>query len=149
MNLFTNQKQSHGCRKQMYGYQGIDGGRGDWDTGVDISARLHTKCISRSAVSDCVWQPHGLQPTRLFCPCNSPGKNTGVGNHSLLLGIFLTIADGDCSYEIKRCLLLGGKTMTNLDSILKSRNITLPTKVCLVKTMVFPVVMYRCERWGL
>ena len=56
-------------------------------------------------------------------------------------------ADGDCSYEIKRHLLLGRKTMTNLDSILKSRDITLPTKVCLVKAMVFPVVMYGCESW--
>ena len=56
-------------------------------------------------------------------------------------------ADGECSHEIKRCLLLGKKVMTNLDSILKSRDITLPTKVCLVKTMVFPVVMYRCESW--
>ena len=56
-------------------------------------------------------------------------------------------ADGDCSYEIKRCLLLGRKAMTNLDSILKSRDITLPTKVRLVKAMVFPVVMYRCESW--
>ena len=55
------------------------------------------------------------------------------------------IADGNCSHEIKRCLLLGRKIMTNLDSILKSRNITLPTKVCLVKAMVFPVVMYGCE----
>ena len=55
--------------------------------------------------------------------------------------------DGDCSHEIKRCLLLGRKVMTNLDSILKSRDITLPTKVCLVKAMVFPVVMYRCESW--
>ena len=54
-------------------------------------------------------------------------------------------ADGDCSHEIKRCLLLGRKAMTNLDSILKSRDITLPTKVCLVKAMVFPVVMYGCE----
>ena len=56
-------------------------------------------------------------------------------------------ADGDCSHEIKRCLLLGRKAMTNLDSILKSRDITLPTKVCLVKAMVFPVVMYGCESW--
>ena len=54
-------------------------------------------------------------------------------------------ADGDCSHEIKRCLLLGRKAMTNLDSILKSRDITLPTKVCLVKAMFFPVVMYGCE----
>ena len=57
------------------------------------------------------------------------------------------IADGDCSHEIKRRLLLGRKAMTNLDSILKSRDITLPTKVCLVKAMVFPVVMYGCESW--
>ena len=57
------------------------------------------------------------------------------------------IADGDCSHEIKRCLLLGRKVMTNLDSILKSRDISLPTKVHLVKAMVFPVVMYGCESW--
>ena len=56
-------------------------------------------------------------------------------------------ADGDCSHEIKRCLFLGRKVMTNLDSILKSRDITLPTKVHLVKAMVFPVVMYGCESW--
>ena len=56
-------------------------------------------------------------------------------------------ADGDCSHEIKRHLLLGRKAMTNLDSILRSRDITLPTKVCLVKAMVFPVVMYGCESW--
>ena len=56
-------------------------------------------------------------------------------------------ADGECSHEIKRCLLLGRKAMTNLDSILKSRDITSPTKVCLVKAMVFPVVMYGCESW--
>ena len=56
-------------------------------------------------------------------------------------------ADGDCSHEIKRCLLLGRKAMTNLDSILKGRDITLPTKVHLVKAMVFPIVMYGCESW--
>ena len=56
-------------------------------------------------------------------------------------------ADGDCSHEIKRCLLLGKKAMTNLESMLKSRDIILPTKVCLVKAMVFPVVMYDCESW--
>ena len=56
-------------------------------------------------------------------------------------------ADGDCSQEIKRYLLLGRKAMTNLDSILKNRDITLPTKVCLVKAMVFPVVIYECESW--
>ena len=60
---------------------------------------------------------------------------------------FKITTDVDCSHEIKRCLLLGRKVMTNLDSILKSRDITLPTKVRLVKTVVFPVVMYRCESW--
>ena len=59
------------------------------------------------------------------------------------------IADGDCSHEIKRCLLLGRKAMTNLDSILKSKDITLQTKVHLVKAMVFPVVMYECECWAI
>ena len=58
-------------------------------------------------------------------------------------------SDGDCSHEIKRHLLLGRKSMTNLDSILKSRDITLPTKVLIVKAMVFPVVMYGCERWAI
>ena len=64
----------------------------------------------------------------------------------IFLGSKIT-ADGDCSHEIKRRLLLRRKVMTNLDSILKSRDITLPTKVCLVKAMVFPVVMYGCESW--
>ena len=64
----------------------------------------------------------------------------------IFLGSTIT-ADGDCSHEIKRCLLLGRKVMTNLDCILKSRDITLPTKVCLVKAMVFPVVTYACESW--
>ena len=64
----------------------------------------------------------------------------------IFLGSKVT-ADGDCSHEIKRRLLLGRKVMTNLDSIFKSRDITLPTKVCLVKAMVFPVVMYGCESW--
>ena len=64
----------------------------------------------------------------------------------LYLGSRITV-DGDCSHEIKRCLLLGRKVMTNLDSIFKSRNITLPTKVHLVKAMIFPVVMYGCEIW--
>ena len=67
-------------------------------------------------------------------------------NERLFLGSKIR-ADGDCSYEIKRHLLLGRKTVTNLDSILKSRDITLPTKFCLVKAMVFSVIMYGCESW--
>ena len=66
---------------------------------------------------------------------------------NFILGGSKITADGDCSHEIKRCLLLGKKVMTNQDSILKSRDITLPTKVHIVKAMVFPVVMYGCESW--
>ena len=74
------------------------------------------------------------------------GDTTKTVTDFIVLGSKIT-ADGDCSHEIQRCLLLGRKVMTNLDSILKSRDITLPTKVRLVKAMVFPVVMYGCESW--
>ena len=74
------------------------------------------------------------------------GETVETVSDSILGGSKIT-ADGDCSHEIRRRLLLGRKAMTNLDSILKSRDITLPTKVCLVKAMVFPVVMYGCESW--
>ena len=76
------------------------------------------------------------------------GKTMETVTDFIFLGFKIT-ADSDCSYEIKRCLLLGRKVMTNLDSILKSRDITLLTKVCLVKAIVFPVAMYGCERWTL
>ena len=72
--------------------------------------------------------------------------NNGNSDRLYLGGSKIT-ADGDCSHELKRCFLLGRKVMTNLDSILKSRDITLPTKVCLVKAIVFPVVIYGCESW--
>ena len=92
---------------------------------------------------------------------HSENKDYGIWSHhimanrwetvetvrSFILGGSKITADGDCSHEIKRRLLLGRKVMINLDSILKSRGITLPTKVCLVKAMVFPVVMYGCESW--
>ena len=74
------------------------------------------------------------------------GETMETETEFIFLGSKIT-ADGNCSHEIKRCLLLGRKAMTNLDSILKSRDITLPTKVCLVKVVVFPVVMYGCESW--
>ena len=74
------------------------------------------------------------------------GETVETVSNFIFLGSKIT-ADGDCSHEIKRHLLLGRKVMTNLDSMLKSRDITLPTKVCLVKAMVFPVVMYGCESW--
>ena len=74
------------------------------------------------------------------------GESVEIVSDFIFLGSKIT-ADGDCSHDIKRRLLLGRKVMTNLDSILKSRDITLPTRVCLVKAMVFPVVMYGCESW--
>ena len=74
------------------------------------------------------------------------GENVEIVTDFIFLGSKIT-ADGDCNHEIKRCLLLGRKAMTKLDSILKNRDIILPTKVCIVKAMVFPVVMYECESW--
>ena len=90
-----------------------------------------------------------IQRTKIMasCPITSweiDGETVETVSDFILGGSKMT-ADGDCSHEIKRCLLLGRKVMTNLDSVLKTRDITLPTKVCLVKAMVFPVVMYRCE----
>ena len=74
------------------------------------------------------------------------GETVETVRNFIFLGSEIT-ADGDCSHEIKRCLLLGRKVMTNLDSIFKTRDLTLPTKVCLVEVMVFPVVMYGCKSW--
>ena len=92
-----------------------------------------------------------IQKTKImaFSPITSwqiDGETVGTVADFIFLGPKIT-ADGDCSHEIKRRLLLGRKVMTNLDSILKSRDITLPTKVHLVKAMVFPVVMYECKSW--
>jgi len=85
------------------------------------------------------------------CPITSwqIGGETVETVSDFILGGSKITADGDCSHEIKRRLLLGRKVMTNLDSILKSRDITLPRNVCLIKAMVFPVVMYGCESWTL
>ena len=80
--------------------------------------------------------------------CQIDGETVETVAYFIFLGSKIT-ADGDCSNEIKRCLLLGKKVMTNLDSILKSRDITLPTNIHLVKAMVFPVVMYGCESWNI
>ena len=84
-----------------------------------------------------------IQKTKIMA--SGPITSWQIGGKQWLTLFFW--ADGDCSHEIKRCLLLGRKVMTNLDSILKSRDITLSTTVCLVKAMVFPVVMYGCESW--
>ena len=95
--------------------------------------------------------PLNIQKTKFLAsgPITSrqiDGETVEIMADFIFLGSKIT-ANGDCSHEIKRHLLLGRKVMTNLDSILKSRDITLPTKACLVKTMVFPVVMYGCESW--
>ena len=92
-----------------------------------------------------------IQKTKImaFDPITSweiDGETVEIVSDFIFLGSKIT-ADGDCSHEIKRRLLLGRKVMTNLDSVFKSRDITLPTKVCLVKAMVFPVVVYGCETW--
>ena len=79
-------------------------------------------------------------------PWQRDGKTMETVTDFLFLGSSIT-ADGDCSHELEKCLLLGRKVMTNLYSILRSRDITLPTKVCLVKAVVFPVVIYGCENW--
>ena len=89
-----------------------------------------------------------IQKTKIMA--SGPITSWQIGGETVRDFIFLgskITADGDCSHEIKRHLLLGRKPMTNLDSIIKSKDITLPTKVCLVKAMVFPVVMYGCESW--
>ena len=89
-----------------------------------------------------------IQKTKIMA--SRPNTSWQIGGETVSDFIFLgskITADGDCSHEIKRHLLLGRKFMINLDSILKSRDITLPTKVCLVKAVVFPVVMYGCESW--
>ena len=92
-----------------------------------------------------------IQKTKIMACCHITswqidGETVETVRGFIFLGFRITV-DGDCSHEIKRCLFLGRKVMTNLDSIFKSRDITLPTKVCLVKAMVFTVVMYGCESW--
>ena len=92
-----------------------------------------------------------IQKTKIMAPgpitsWEIDGERVETVSDFIFWGSKIT-ADGDCSHEIKRCLLLGRKVMTNLDSILKSREITLPTRVCLINAMVFPVVMYGCESW--
>ena len=91
-------------------------------------------------------QKTNLMASGPITSCQIDGETMETVADFIFLGSKIT-ADGDCSHEIKRGSLLGRKVMTNLDSIFKSRDITLPTKVCLVKAMVFPVVMYGCESW--
>ena len=112
------------------------------------SEELHSLLMKVKEESEEVGLKLNIQKTKIMA--SSPITSWQIDGETVsdfILGGSKITADGDCSHEIQRCLLLGRKVMTNLDSILKSRDITLPTKVRLDKTMVFPVVMYACESW--
>ena len=115
------------------------------------SEELKSLLMKVKEESEKVVLKHNIQKTKIMASSSITlwhvdGETMETVRNFVLGGSKIT-ADGDCSHEIKRCLLLGRKAMINLDSILKSRDIILPTKVCLVKTVVFPVVMYGCESW--
>ena len=122
--LYSNGRKWRGTKEPL-----DEGERGEWKAGLKLNIPK-LKVVAACPITS--WQIEG-------------GKVEAAADF-IFLGSKIT-ADGDCSHEIKRCLLLGRKTMTNLDSILKSKDITLLTKVCIIKAMVFPVVMYRCESW--
>ena len=118
---------------------------------AEIKEELKSLLMKVKEESDKVGLKLNIQKTKImaFGPITSwqiDGETMETATDFIFFGSKIT-SDGDCSHEIKRCLLLGRKAMTNLDSILKSRDIILPTKVRLVKAMVFPVVMYGCESW--
>ena len=118
---------------------------------AESEEELKSLMIKVKEESEKVGSKFNIQKTKIMAsgPITSweiDGETVETVSHFILGGSKIS-ADGDCSHEIKRRLLLGRKVMTNLDSIFKSRDITLPTKVCLVNAMVFPVVMYGCESW--
>ena len=118
---------------------------------AESEEELKSLLMKVKEVSETVGLKLNIQKTKILTssPITSwqiDGETVETVADFIFLGPKIT-ADGDCSHEIKRCLLLGRKVMTNLDSILKSRDITLPPKVRLVKAMIFPVVMYGCESW--
>ena len=118
---------------------------------AESKEKLKSRLMKVKEESEKVGLKLSIQKTKIMAsgPITSweiDGEKVETVSDFIFLGSKIT-ADGDCSHEIKRCILLGRKVMTNLDSILKSRDITLPTKVRLVKAMVFPVVMYGCESW--
>ena len=114
---------------------------------VETKEKLKSCLIKVKEESEKVGLKLSIQKTKMMasCPITS-WQIDGERMDFIFLGSKIT-ADGDCSHEIKRCFLLGRKAMTNLDSVFKSRDVILPTEVHLVKAMVFPVVMYRCESW--
>ena len=118
---------------------------------AESEEELNSLLMRVKEVSEKVGLKLNIQKTNIMAsgPITSwqiDGETVETVTDFIFLGSKIT-ADGDCSHEIKICLLLGRKVITNLDSILKSRDITLSTKICLVKDMVFPVVMYGCESW--
>ena len=120
---------------------------------TESEEKLKSLLMNMKEESEKVGLKLNIQKTKIMAsgPITSwqiDGETVEIVADFIFLGSKIT-ADGDCSHEIKRCLLLGRKVMTKLDSILKSRDITLPTKVHLVKAMVFPVVMHGCERWNI
>ena len=126
----------------------MDGGA--WRAAVHGVAQSRTR-LKRLSSSSSSSSKLNIQKTKIMAsgPITSwqiDGETVETVSDFIFAGSQIT-ADGDCSHEIKRCLLLGRKVMTNLDSILKRRDSTLPTKIRLVKAMVFPVVMYGCESW--
>ena len=115
------------------------------------SEELKSLLMKMKEESEKVGLKLNIQKTKIMASgpitsCQIDGETVETVSDFIFLGSKIT-ADGDCSHEMKKCLLLGRIVMTNLDSILQSRDITLPTKVRLVKDMIFPVVMYRCESW--
>ena len=121
------------------------------DSEAESEEELNSLLMKVKVESEKVGLKLNIQKTKIVAsgPITSwqiDGETVETVSDFIFLGSKIT-ADGDCSHEIKRRLVLGRKVMTNLDSILKSRDITLPTKVCLVKAMVYPVVMYGCESW--
>ena len=115
---------------------------------AESEEKLKSLLMKVKVESEKVGLKFNIQKTKIMAsgPITSWEIDGETVSDFIFLGSKIT-TDGDCSHEIKRLLLLGQKVMTNLDSIFKSRDITLPTKVCLVKAMVFPVVMYGCESW--
>ena len=118
------------------------------DTTLMAESEEELKSLLMKEESEKVGLKLNIQKTKIMA--SSPITSWEIDGETVadfILGGSKITADGDCSHEIKRCLLFGRRAMTNLDSILKSRDITLPTNNCLVKAMVFPVVMYGCESW--
>ena len=116
---------------------------------ADSEEELKSLLMKVKKESEKVGLKLNIQKTQIMHPVTSwkiGGETVETVTDCILLGSKITV-DGDCSHEITRCLLLGRKAMTNLDSVLKSRDITLPAKVCVVKALVFPVVLYGCESW--